>query len=258
LRATLKTASLLVHLVWGAGLALFVLAAGPQRFDRERLTQGWNRRLLRILRVDVRVSGEPSPGARLLVANHISWLDIAVLVSVERTRFVAKAEVRDWPIAGQLATGAGSFYIKRGAGGTRQLTTELSAFLRGGGTVCVFPEGTTTAGDSVLRFQPRLFGAAVEAQVLVQPLALRYAPGVAGDAVAAYIGDDDMVSSVRRILREPGLSVEVTYCAALPPQGRDRNELAEAAQTAVTTVIAPHSLVDGGIILPPRKGAIAA
>jgi 1-acyl-sn-glycerol-3-phosphate acyltransferase len=235
----LKSGWLILHLLYGLCLVALVSLDWRRRLSPERLTHHWNGLLLKILRVRLSVRGQPAAGARILVCNHISWLDIPVLAACEQTRFVSKAEVRNWPIAGWLATAAGTFYIKRGAGGTKRLIQSMSQHLQQQGSVVLFPEGTTTVGDAVLRFQPRLFAAAIETGVPVQPVALRYGRGVNGDNIAPFVGDDDLLSNLLRLLREPGLEVELNYCAPIPSQTHDRAALARLAHAAVSEALAP-------------------
>jgi 1-acyl-sn-glycerol-3-phosphate acyltransferase len=240
LRVTLKSARLIPHLLYGLLLAAFVAVTGGRGLRRrEALARHWHRDLLRILGIRLHVRGTRSIGPRLIAANHVSWLDIPVVGSLEPVRFVSKAEVRQWPLAGWLATAGGTFYLQRGAGGTRQLILELAHFVRGCGVGAFFPEGTTTTGENTLRFQPRLFAAAIEGGCMVQPVALRYSRARSGENVAAFVGDDDLVSNLLRLMREPGLDVEITFCTPIQPHGMDRSQLALAAQTAVRRIIAP-------------------
>ncbi|NGY05828.1 lysophospholipid acyltransferase family protein [Solimonas terrae] len=231
-RAVLRGALVIVHLVIGL---LMAVAAGLDFFewlDRARLAGWWHRVLLRILGVHVRRHGQPTTAAHLSVANHISWLDIPVINASEPVRFVAKSEIRNWPLAGWLATAAGSFYLRRGKGDSPRLLDRLSVYLRNGGSVALFPEGTTTDGSGMLRFHARMFAPAIEARCAVQPIALRY-DGVDGRAIAPFIGDDDLLHHVLRVLMVARLDVEVTYCAPIEANGRERTDLANAAQAGI-------------------------
>ncbi len=240
-RAIFRGARLIVHLCTGMLLVLLVMLY--PRVSREKLTRWWNSRLLTILRVRLRIVGEPGPGPRLIVCNHISWLDISVLASAELSRFVSKAEVGKWPIAGALANAAGTFYIRRGAGGTKQLIQAIAAHLRDGGSATVFPEGTTTAGGTMLKFQPRLFAAAIESGRPVQPIALRYGRAANGENIAAFIGEETLTHNLRRLLKERELTVELHYCDLVHPEaGQDRAAVAQAAQDAICAIVAPRSL----------------
>ena len=244
MRAILRGARLILHLCTGVALVLLVTLDWSGRIAPEPLTRWWNARLLKILNVRLRLRGQPPPqGAQLVVCNHISWLDISVIASSQLTRFVSKAEVGSWPIAGWLANAAGTFYIRRGAGGTKQLIQALAAHLRGGGAVTLFPEGTTTEGGGMLKFQPRLFAAAIDSGSPVQPVALRYGHAANGENIAAFVGDETLTHNLRRLLRERELTVELTWCAPIQPQaGQDRTALAQAAHAAICAIVAPGQL----------------
>jgi 1-acyl-sn-glycerol-3-phosphate acyltransferase len=244
-RATFRGARLILHLFVGLLLVLLVTLDFTRRLRPEPITRWWNDGLLKILHIRLRVRGQPSWGRQLIVCNHVSWLDISVIAAVELTRFVSKAEVQDWPIAGMLANAAGTFYLRRGAGGTKQLNGSLTQHLRNGGSVTVFPEGTTTDGTAMLKFQPRLFAPAIDSDCPVQPLALRYGCAANGENIAPFVGEQTLLQNLLRLLRERELMVELTYCAQIQPQpGQDRASLAQLAHTSICTVVAPHMLSD--------------
>lgn len=236
-RVALRSLALILLLAYGLLLALLVRLDPTGRARPEPLGRHWSRALLRLFDIRVTVAGRPPRGAAgLIVANHVSWLDIPVLYAQVGTRFVSKSEVRSWPVAGWLADAAGTYYLRRGQHGSRPLLAHLVPFLRAGGTVAVFPEGTTTRGEDVLPFHPRLFAAAIESDCPVQPVALRYGPGARGAALAPFVGDDELVGHVLRLLRHPGLEARVVFTAPLDPAGRTRQQLAEAAREAIRSV----------------------
>lgn len=241
LRVTLKGLRVISHLLVGLLLPILVAASGRGRWSREQLGTWWYRVLLRILDVRLVVRGNRLPGTRVMVCNHISWLDIPVVGACEPTRFVSKAEVGQWPVIGWLANAAGTFYLRRGSGGTRDLIKAIDAHL-GHDSIVFFPEGTTTDGSIVLKFQPRLFASAIETRRPVQPIALRFSPAADGTITAPYIGDDVLLDNIIRLLRHGGLTAELIYCDAIDPAGHDRASLAHAAHTAICQAIAPGSL----------------
>lgn len=236
----LRALLLLAHLVYGLGLVVHVLAGGSRRSPRERLTQDWSWRLLQILGIRVQMEGTPLRGAHLTAANHVSWLDIPVLAALEPTRFVAKAEVRHWPLAGWFAVAAGTFFIRRGKGGAAPLLEKLVPHLRRSGTVVVFPEGTTTDGTAVRPFHPRLFQAAIDARCPVQPVTLQYGLAPDGRAIAPFIGDDSLLEHVLRLLRAESLEVRVCYGPPIHPDG-SRDDLAHEAEAFVRGALQPLS-----------------
>lgn len=232
-RLALRSVALIVLLAYGLFLALLVRLDPTDRVRPEILGRHWSRALLRLLDIRVTASGRPPQGGGLIVANHISWLDIPLIYAQVGTRFVSKSEVQAWPVAGWLADAAGTFYLRRGQHGSRPLLARLVPFLSAGGAVVVYPEGTTTTGEDVLPFHPRLFAAAIESGCPVQPVALRYGPGANGESLAPFVGDDDLLSHLLRLLRNASLEARVVFTAPLDSAGRTREQLAEAAREAI-------------------------
>ncbi|MEV4707351.1 lysophospholipid acyltransferase family protein [Actinoplanes sp. NPDC049316] len=170
----------------------------------------------------------PRPGS-LLVANHVSWLDVLALLAVTPVRLVAKREVGAWPAVGALAKRSGAIFVDRARPKTLPTTVaEVTAALRAGRSVAVFPEGTTFCGAERGRFRPALFQAAVNAGATVVPISIRYA-----SPAASFIGDDTLWSSVRRVAGLRGLTVTLVGSPGLRPEpGADRRSLARAAQAS--------------------------
>ncbi|WP_233221538.1 lysophospholipid acyltransferase family protein [Streptomyces carminius] len=237
-------------------VALFaVLAAGvvalpavrrraPER--RARLVRRWAGAVAAAAGVRVRVTGVPAAGPVLVVANHVSWLDVPLLAAVAPGRMLAKREVGDYPVVGPLAARGGTLFIDRER--LRALPETVGALtraLRAGSTVAVFPEGSTWCGRERGAFRPAVFQAALDAGVPVQPVALRYPPvggrpGVPADRAtqAAFVGDDTLVASLRRVVAARGLVAEVTVLPPLPAGAHpDRRALARAAQRAVVAAL---------------------
>lgn len=257
MRSTLRTfwrgAQVIVLLLLGLVMALRVGLTG-ERLDRARLASTWHRRLLAVLGVELEMHGAPLRGAQLTVANHVSWLDIPVLASVVPLRFVAKAEIRHWPLAGWLATAAGSLYLRRGKGGAGPMLERLTACLRRE-AVALFPEGTTSDGREVLPFHARLFGAAIDARCMVQPVVLRYRAGRVGRDVAPFIGDDDLFRHVLRVMREPVIRVQLVWCAPIPAARGHRNALAQQSRAAIAEALRQIASADG-VALGLAPGAV--
>lgn len=255
MRIAVKTALLMGHVLVAMILAALLAIDVMRTMPRVRLVGWWQRRLLLILRIRLSVTGNPHPGPRLTVANHVSWLDVPVIGSLEDTCFVAKSEVRDWPVAGTLAHAAGTFYIRRSKGGSSPLIEKLVPYLGKGGAVTVFPEGTTTDGSSVLDFHPRLLTAAIEAGVPVQPVALVYGPSAEARRLGPFIGDDGLIGHIARLLRSDGLSVGVCYFQSLAASEYSRDELARRARGMVSGHLT-RSLGPGALELPSAGGVL--
>jgi len=242
IRFTLRGLRLIVHMLTGMALVAAIKFSGSIAQRRESITSWWSQRLLAILGLQLQMHGEPHVGdGKMIVANHISWLDIPVIAAGGHTRFVSKSEVRDWPIAGWLANAAGTFYIRRGKGGAAPLIEQLIPFFHSRiGTVTVFPEGTTTNGRQVLPFHPRLFTAAIDGQALLQPVAIQYGLGADGKRIAPYIDDDVLVEHIIRLLKNPGqMTVHLHWLPPIDARGQDRDELAMTAWRAIEAIAVP-------------------
>jgi 1-acyl-sn-glycerol-3-phosphate acyltransferase len=173
----------------------------------------------------------------LLVANHISWLDIFVIHAARRVHFVSKVEVRRWPVAGWLAWKSGTLFIERAKrGDTVRINREMRSILEQGGLVALFPEGTTSDGRQVRRFMPSLLQPAVDLALPVVPAALsyRYPDGRRCDS-ANYIDQMSFAESLWRIAGEPAIHAHLEFGNA--QKGSDRRSLALAAQTEVARML---------------------
>lgn len=202
--------------------------------------QRWARRVLRVLRVDVVQAGQLGPGTRMLVSNHVSWLDVMVLHALlPQARFVAKSEVRDWPAVGTLVAGAGSLFVdRRQPRLARRSVDEVTGVLRSGGLVAVFAEGTTTDGRQVLPFRSGLLRAATAAGCPVQPLALRYREGaLASSRSVPYIDDDSLLQSLWRLCRSGGIQARVTLLAPRPAGASTPRDLATHLHRDVSSAL---------------------
>ncbi|ALY37425.1 1-acyl-sn-glycerol-3-phosphate acyltransferase [Pseudomonas aeruginosa] len=238
LHLLLRSARLLGLVALGLGLAAWVslrerLPGADVTPLRQRLTRWWLARLCAALPFEVRVSGEAPRQPMLWVANHVSWTDIPLLGALAPLTFLSKAEVRAWPLAGWLAEKAGTLFIRRGSGDSRLINQRLAEQLHRGRNLLIFPEGTTTNGESLRTFHGRLMASALEAGVAVQPVAISYRRDGVPDAQAPFIGDDDLLSHLGRLLRGERGSVHIQLLEPIPSQGLDRAELARQAQQAV-------------------------
>lgn len=210
--------------------------------ERARRTGRWAQRVLRVLDVRCEVQGCLPGGPVLVVANHVSWLDVVVLLALApRLRFVAKADVRRWPLVGALAAGAGTLFIERGsARAAHAMADALAAHLAGGAGIAVFPEGTTSVGQGVGPLAAALFEPACRTGCTVQPVALRYDDG-AGGRHAAYVGDDGFVASLWRLCRARDVTCHVRVLTAEDARGSDRRTLAGRVQRQLEAGIAARA-----------------
>ena len=236
-----RVARTCIHVLAGVGTTMFVFPFVSDARKR-RLVKRWSRRLLRILNVTAQVRGDLAPvsGNVLLVANHISWLDIFVLNAHLPVRFVAKAEIARWPVVSRMIRGAGTVFIERERRrDTHRVTRDLAQVLANGDVVAIFPEGTTTHGHEVLPFKSSLLQPIIEAGGHVQPVAIRYRTPDGAIAMApTYVGDTSFASSFFAVCAEPALRVELTARPALPAAAGHRRVLAQAAEASIRTALA--------------------
>ena len=204
---------------------------------RARRVQVWAVRMLAILDIRLQVRGPvPAAGPLLLVANHISWLDILVLHAARHCRFVAKADVRHWPLIGTLATGAGTLYIERASRrDAMRVVHHMADALRGGDLLAVFPEGTTSDGSGLLPFHANLLQAAISAAAPVQPDGLAYLDDASGAVSLAprYVDEESLAASLWRTLRAGRLRAVVQFGLAEQAAGRDRRAWSAALRVQV-------------------------
>ena len=222
---------------------------------RRELVRSWSADLVRIMGLTVEVRGTP-PGdgqASVMIAmNHVSWLDIFVVSGVRSTRFIAKSEVRDWPGAGWIAERAGTLFIRRER---RRDTARINELVHGalqrGDIVGLFPEGTTTDGDTLLPFHSSLFEPAVANAAHVYPCAIRYenADGTLCRQMA-FAGELSFMQSLGLAIRQRGVVARVSFAPPVDAGGRDRRSVAAAAQDAVASLLGLPSPGTG-----PRKAA---
>jgi 1-acyl-sn-glycerol-3-phosphate acyltransferase len=232
-------------LVIGANLASGLLAAAlvfpfASSSVRLALARNWARAMIRALGAQLRIEGAaPAPGS-LLVANHVSWLDILAIASCTPAIFVAKAEVRDWPAIGWLAACAEALFLERSSGRSLlRVKNRVAALLHAGREVALFPEGTTTIGSGVLPFRSGLLQAALDGARPVQPVAIAYY-GDDGNpsADAAFIDGMTLWQSIGAICRSGRITVRLAFAAPLAPTGRSRKELARDARDMIAAVLA--------------------
>jgi 1-acyl-sn-glycerol-3-phosphate acyltransferase len=176
----------------------------------------------------------------MFVLNHVSWLDIFLLDAVLPVTFVAKSEIGAWPLVGTLVTRAGTLYIERGSKSAARRTSErVAEALRNERPIAIFPEGTTSHGESVQRFHAALFQPAVDTSSTIIPVALRSsdAQGRLTHA-ASYVGDDSLIKSIWMIVSERRMSARLEFLAPIAAQGGERRALAERCHADIAAALA--------------------
>ena len=212
---------------------------GRRRWGQEtlehRVIRLWSAGLLRVFGFRLKRYGTPLPGATMFVANHVSWIDISTLHSQRMMGFVAKREIRSWPLVGWLAQRGDTIFHARGSteslGGVLH---EMLARLRGGRSVGVFPEGGTRGGRALGPFHARIFLAAVEAGVPVQPVALLYGTGGNAQHIVAFQPRESFFANFVRLLGEPARVAEIHFLEPIAPgQAEGRRRIAELARARI-------------------------
>ena len=228
-----------VHLVMGLGTIWFAFPSLDADARRTRIRR-WSKRLLHLMNVDLRMTGVLHRPNVLVVANHVSWLDIFALHAVGPVRFIAKSEIAHWPLLGRLVAGVGTLFIERERRhDTHRVNRQVAEALAAGDIVAVFPEGTVTDGTNLLPFKGSLMQPIVDAGGHVQPVAIRYrTPDGAPTTVPAYVEDVTFMGSLWRICGEPALVVQLTALPPVAAQQQHRRVLARQMETAIRAALA--------------------
>ncbi len=203
----------------------------------------WSKILLALCGVRVTQRGTPIlQGGVLWVVNHISWLDIFVLNCVRATAFVAKSEIRHWPLIGWLAAGAGTIFIERASRhAVHKVGHAMQAHFAREQAVGLFPEGTTSSGFDLLPFYANLFEPARKAATRIQPVALLYFHQERRSDLAAFVGEQTLLESLWCVLSSSGLSIEIHFLPTLLEAGAEspppRTVLSRLAREAIAAVV---------------------
>lgn len=231
---------LFAHLLVGIPLTVLTFLPGLRNLNvggmrlHQLSHQLWSRIMLRIFGIRLEVKGQLPDGPCLVVANHISWMDIVLLHALWPVWLVAKAEIRGWPLIGRLATLAGTIYIQRGSEASRQrVRRRMGALLKRGQRVGIFPEGGISPEPGVKRFHARLFGAAIRADVPVVPVAIRYFREGDLYAVMLFGPGENFFRNLLRLLSQPPCYGQLMVGSPLLADERGRSGLARRSHEVV-------------------------
>ena len=233
---------LALHLAW---IALGTVLVGRLLGDRRRLAlrQKWSHQILTILAIKFEALPTDAPPGSLIVANHISWLDIFAINALRPASFIAKTEIRQWPFIGWLATRHDTVFLRRGSRGhARMVNAEIDALLNEGRDAAIFPEGTTTDGTTLLGFHAALLQPAIETGRPILPLTLSYHDADGNISLApSYAGETTMKQCFAAILACRRLTVRVTSSATIHTAGMNRREVSQLAHAAIAAVLATRN-----------------
>lgn len=231
-----RIARIILHTLAGFFIAsiMIPLSSKPRKL---RLISWWCRYLIAAFNIKVIRYGHIPPTNQALhntifVANHISWADIHALSSTLPIRFIAKSEIKSWPIFGYLANKANALFIDRAKRHDAALTVSIAAAsLQSGDNLCLFPEGTTTDGTEMKSFKSSLMQAAIQSEATIWPIAIRYPLENGSPNIAmAYAGETTLPESMQAVLQQKYPVVELhfltpIYIAGLNKAENDRRTL---------------------------------
>jgi 1-acyl-sn-glycerol-3-phosphate acyltransferase len=237
-----RLARVAMHLFQGLATCAFIFPF-VSAATRQGLIKSWSIKLVAICGLSVTIrhaqGAQPAPRA-LMVSNHVSWLDIFVINSLQPCRFVAKSDIRSWPLVGWLSMKTGTIFISRGnRRDVKRIYQGLVASLHAGEHVAFFPEGTTSSQGNLLPFHANLFEAAIEAEVPVQPYVVRYVDAKGNHHPAAeFIGDMSFAQSMVTILKSRGIEAELIVLPVIATdKDSHRRELAETAHHVMAAAL---------------------
>lgn len=243
-RALWRIARAVAHILRGIWIIRTEFGRLPPSATR-LLVREWSRQMLDILGVELILRGQmPNKGPLLIVANHISWLDILVMNAAQPLRFVSKSDVKHWPVIGSLVTGAGTLYIERERRrDAMRVVHHMAEALRAGDLIAVFPEGTTGDGHQLLPFHGNLIQAAIAVHAPVLPVSLSYVDGRSGahSSAPSYVGDDHLVGSVWKTIRDGAVKAVVHYGQPELAGERDRRAWAHDLRERVAELREPSA-----------------
>ncbi len=228
-----RIARVVVHTITGLVVASLVLPLFNNLHKRS-IIKWWCGGLLRAFHIHVRTFGNLPPANTqgvMFVANHVSWADIHALNSLIPLRFVAKSDIKNWPIFGYLVTKANTLFIdrsKRQEAG--RIVETVSGSLKAGDNLCYFPEGTTSDGTHIFPFKSSVLQAAIDANTQIWPVAIRYVnQDNSLNTEMAYAGETSMIESMKMVIMQKNAVVELYFLPPIQAAGNDRRVLTDAA-----------------------------
>jgi 1-acyl-sn-glycerol-3-phosphate acyltransferase len=248
LRGVVRLARAVVHGLHGLGVVLFAFPQLDLEARRERI-RWWSDKMLRVLGIGRIVDGVAPIAGGLLVANHVSWLDImAIHAVVPEARFVSKADVKAWPLVSRLVDSAGTLYLERERKrDALRVVHAVADALAAGQVVAIFPEGTTSTGHGLLPFHANLLQAAIATATPVQPVALRFADAShAVSEAVEFVGATSLLASLWRTSCGDGVRVRLSFLPARDSAGVDRRVLADQLRGDIAAALGLAAGAEGG------------
>jgi len=204
---------------------------------QQRMMKNWAGGMLKILNIELHCTGtlpDQETQQALFVANHVSWLDICLVMAICPTQFVAKSEIRDWPVIGFLCRRIGTLFIERAKrSDTARINQKISDVLMSGERVCIFPEGGTSDGTQTRHFHSSLLQSAISAKALLYPIAIRYLDNTGALCHDAAYTDISLFTSLQKILRQPQIEAVINCHQPISSTGKNRRELARSCEEVI-------------------------
>lgn len=240
LRLLYRLPWILLHLLVGLPLTLLSFTSWARAIRvggrplNDIVPNWWAGMICSIFGLKLNIQGGFQPGASLVVANHISWLDIPLLRSALLLSFVSKGEVQKWPLVGLMASASDTVFHQRGSHASASgVSIVMAERLQQGMKVAIFPEGGILPGHGVKRFHARLFAAAIETCSPVQPVMIRYLVDGHHDPDKTFNPGEYFMANVFRLLKQKSCTAQVVVLPVIDPAGKKRRELAMESESAV-------------------------
>ncbi len=237
IRYSLKVCRIANHILYACAICLFVFPWANQEL-KQRHIQRWSRKILDILNIGINMNISHLPARAMVISNHVSWLDIFVINSLSPCRFVAKSNIRSWPLMGWIAGHAGAIYISRGnKADVRRIYHYLIEQIEAGERIAFFPEGTVSEQGTLLPFHANLFEAAIHAKVPIQPVALRYVDASGELHPAVAFNGVPFAKSIVNVLNAGAINVELNGLEVVPSENVHRRDLATVSRQVVAAAL---------------------
>lgn len=191
--------------------------------ERDQILQQVCQRGLSVLNAEIRVLTPPPSlnGGRLVVANHISWMDIFTITALMPSAFIAMKEIASWPFLGKIIANIGTVFIDRSnRRDVDPINTAISEKLKKEQNVCFFPEARTSLGNGVLPLKAALFESAINARAAIQPIALRYYDTHGNRTETVSFANINLIQSLWRIVSLKKIRIDVDFAAPIWPQSQ--------------------------------------
>lgn len=239
LRAIIGFMTLLAMILSAITLYLVINNETQRKYWVEFCQRKLCRILLKCFHVQIHYMGTPHPDARIIVANHISWLDALLFMPAPKLRFIAKSQVKHWPIIGLMAQLLGTVFIRReNKFQVYRSLPNAQRHIRQGDNLVIFPEGTTTTGLNTHTFRPMLFEVAIRENCLVQPVAIRYWDHKQRiNQNTPFIDDDGIFMSIVKLLFERRIHAHVHFLPVLNPSQYNRKQMAAMSEQSINQIL---------------------